>query len=64
MQSVKCAAKVAVQLKDDSKTQQNTSIPYIVQKKEWAQLIEFMAVAGEGCEVIEARHSKERNQNE
>lgn len=49
MQSVRCAAKVAVQLKDEFKTQQNTAIPYIVQKKEWVQRIEFMAVAGEGA---------------
>lgn len=49
MQSVKCAVKVAVQLKDGSKSQPNTAIPYIVHKKEWAQLIEFMAVAGEGA---------------
>lgn len=41
------------------------AIPYnIMHKQEWDQLIEFMAVTGRGCEVIEARHSKERKQNE
>lgn len=45
--------------------QKKTAMPYnIVHKQGWGQPIEFMAVTGRGCGVIEARHSKERKQNE
>lgn len=65
-QNAKCNTKdkTVFKLKVGNQKVTDTATPSTVQKKEWGQLIESIVARVRGFEVIEARHGKERNQNE